>query len=253
MTAPDAIPVLLYHSVSDRPTSWGAVSRAQFEAHVKLIAASGRHALTMSALACALRGECQVLGSPVAITFDDGYGDTYAAVQSLRRRGLPSTVYVTTGRVGCDDRLGLRQLQALASLPRVELGAHGVRHRRLDELSELDLHVEVMDSRRWLQRMTNRPVYSFAYPHGAYDQRVRAAVIRAGYGSAAAVKNAFSHREDDPFAIARFTVTATTTEQHLAQVLEGNGIPLAWSRERMRTRAHRVARRCRRRLSTVRG
>jgi hypothetical protein len=109
--------------------------------------------------------------------------------------------------------------------------------------------MEVMGSMRWLERGTNRPVYSFAYPHGAYDHQVRAAVICAGYRSAAAVKNAFSHRGDDPFAIARFTVTANTTDQQLAEVLQGKGIPLAWRRERVRTRAHRIARRYRRRLN----
>ena len=121
------------------------------------------------------------------------------------------------------------------------------------ELTEVELYMELMGSMRWLERVTNRPVYSFAYPHGAYDHHVRAAVICTGYRSAAAVKNALSHHGDDPYAIARFTVNANTTDQQLAEVLDGKGIPLAWRRERMRTRAHRILRRCKRRLNNAQG
>jgi hypothetical protein len=92
-------------------------------------------------------------------------------------------------------------------------------------------------------------VHSFAYPHGVYDRRVRQAVITGGYRSAVAVKNAVSHPADDPFAIARWTVTAGTPASRIAQVLEGESVPVAWSHERVRTRAYRMVRRGRRRLA----
>jgi peptidoglycan/xylan/chitin deacetylase (PgdA/CDA1 family) len=249
------IPVLLYHSVSDGPApgdSWGAVSRARFESHLEVIAASGRHSLTISTVASMLRGERRLVERPVAVTFDDGYSDTYDAVEALRQRELRSTVYVTTGEVGREDRLSSEQLASLADLPGVELGAHAVRHRRLDELDELELEDEVRGSKRQLERLTSRPVDSFSYPHGAYDGRVRNAVIAAGYRSATSVKNAISHHDDDPFAIARFTVAAATSPERVAQVLEAKGVPMAWTGERVRTRAYRIARRSRKRLRAAR-
>jgi peptidoglycan/xylan/chitin deacetylase (PgdA/CDA1 family) len=250
------IPVLLYHSVGDGDAadgSWGAVSRAQFESHVAAIAASRRQSLTISTLASMLRGERSLPPRPMAVTFDDGYSDTYDAVELLRRRGLCSTVYVTTGEIGRADRLAPEQVGALANLEGVEVGAHAVRHRRLDELREVDLEDELKGSKRHLQQLTSRPVNSFSYPHGSYDRRVRAAVIWAGYDSATAVKNAVSHHDDDVFAIARFTVTAATSAQRVAEVLEGKGVPLAWRGERVRTRVYRIARRSRRRLRGARG
>ena len=95
----------------------GAVSRAQFRAHVELIAASGRVPVTISALASMLRGDRPLVDRAVAITFDDGYADTYEAVEPLRRRGLCATVYVTTGEIGGARRLSAEQLVALAQLP----------------------------------------------------------------------------------------------------------------------------------------
>jgi peptidoglycan/xylan/chitin deacetylase (PgdA/CDA1 family) len=249
MTGP--IPVLLYHSVHDHPERGDrrhTVSRACFAEHVDAIADSGRVGVGITELADALRGG-SLPERPVAITFDDGFADTYDAVEALLGRGLPSTVYVTTGALGRDDRLSRSELAALPSLPGVEVGAHAVRHRRLDELDDRELAEEVGTSKAELEALAQQAVASFAYPHGAYDRRVRQAVIAAGYRSAAAVKNAASHPGDDPFAIARWTVTAGTRAARIAEVLEGKGVPRAWGEERLRTRGYRAARRQRRRLA----
>ncbi len=90
----------------------------------------------------------------------------------------------------------------------VEVGAHTIGHPRLDELAGAALHREIAGSKAALEDVLGHPVAGFAYPHGAHDQRSRAAVIAAGYTHAAAVKDALSHPGDDPFAIARWTVTA---------------------------------------------
>jgi peptidoglycan/xylan/chitin deacetylase (PgdA/CDA1 family) len=249
------IPVLLYHSVSDRPASngsWGAVSCAEFASHIDAISASGREAIGITTLAAMLRAE-RLPERPVAITFDDGYADTYQAVELLRSRGIGSTVYVTTGQIGAPGWLSQQQVADLARLPGVEVGAHGVSHQRLDELQHRELVRELRVSKAQLEQLIGERVDSFAYPHGAYDRRVRAAVVAEGYRSAAAVKNAVCHSGDDPFAIARFTVTAVTSAERIVEVLEGNGGPLAWTRERLRTRAYRTARRHRRRLLRTRG
>jgi peptidoglycan/xylan/chitin deacetylase (PgdA/CDA1 family) len=245
------IPVLLYHSVADDPRSDRryAVSRAAFEAHADAIKHSGRVPLQITDLAARLRGERPLPERPVAITFDDGFADTYDAIEALLRRHLSSTVYVTTGEIGASDRLSSARVVELSNLALVEVGAHAVRHRRLDELNARELFHEVSASKDRLEHLTQVTVRSFAYPHGAYDGRVRQAVIAAGYRSAAAVKNAVSHVDDDPFAIARWTVTWGTPASRIARVLEGEGVPPAWAHERLRTRAYRVARRWRRRLA----
>jgi hypothetical protein len=64
-----------------------------------------------------------------------------------------------------------------------------------------------------------------------------------GYASAAAVKNALSHARDDPYALARVTITQDTTEGQLGELLAGRGAPIGWSRERLRTKAFRAYRR----------
>lgn len=246
------IPVLLYHSVCDQPASDRrfAVSRVTFEAHADAIQSSGRVALRISDLASGLRGERPLPAHAVAVTFDDGFANTREAIQALLCRGIASTVYVTTTEIGATNRLTGFQVAELAQMASVEVGAHAVRHRYLDELDDHDLAKEVTLSKLELERVTEQDVDSFAYPHGAYDARVRRAVLNAGYRSAVAVKNAVSHAADDPFAIARWTVTWGTPASRVEQVLEGENVPLAWSRERLRTRAYRAVRRRRGVLKT---
>lgn len=250
-------PVLLYHRVADDPSDPFAVPRARFAEQVRMICESRRTSLTVGELADGLRGRRPLAARGLAITFDDGYGDTPEAVALLREHGLRATVYVTAGQLEQPLMLSVSQLRELAAIgDDLQLGAHSVSHPYLDALRPDAVRAEVQQSRRILEAHIDRSIDSFAYPHGAYDARVREAVLEAGYGSAAAVKNAISHHRDDPWAIARYTVTARTSARTMDALLHGCGAPLAWSHERLRTRAARGARRLRQRTiagSGIRG
>jgi peptidoglycan/xylan/chitin deacetylase (PgdA/CDA1 family) len=250
------VPVLLYHGVRDDPVKglerW-TVSRAEFSRHVDAIVASGRTPLTMSTLAAGFRGAAPLPDEAVAVTFDDGWSDTRAAVELLAGRGIPSTTYVQTGCLGERNRLDAADVRALDDLgPLAEVGAHTVDHQRLDELGGLALEREVAGSKAHLEDVVGHGVAGFAYPHGAHDGRSRAAVVAAGFTHAAAVKDALSHPGDDVFAIARWTVHAGDRAEKVAGVLAGHEASVVRGGERPRTIAYRAARRLRRRLEEAR-
>jgi peptidoglycan/xylan/chitin deacetylase (PgdA/CDA1 family) len=243
-----SIPVLLYHSVSDiEPADRFSVSPPAFEEHLAAIVECGRVPMTITELADGLRGELPLPERCFALTFDDGYSDTIHAMLAAASRALKSTLYVTAGAVDSARGVSRADLIALAAMQdRVELGAHTISHPRLDELPDSAVRDELVGSREMLEAIVERCVLSFAYPHGAYDGRVRQAVINAGYRSAVGVKNALSHDRDDPWAIARVTVLREHRAEDVAAMLDGAGWPVAWSRERIRTRAYRTVRRVRR-------
>jgi peptidoglycan/xylan/chitin deacetylase (PgdA/CDA1 family) len=243
------IPVFVYHSVRELPTAgmerWTVTPR-QFASHLDAIVSSGRESLTVDELAEGLRGAAPLPVSAIGLTFDDGFADNTDALQAVLDRGLKATLYVTTGYLGRPHMLSAGGLREIAGLDGIDIGAHSVTHPRLDELTAGEAAEEIRASRAGLEDVIGRQVTTFAYPHGNYHRGVRDAVVAAGYDSAAAVKNAFSHPADDPFAIARWIVEDTTPPARLEEALAGGGLPMAWARERVRTRGFRAVRRARR-------
>jgi peptidoglycan/xylan/chitin deacetylase (PgdA/CDA1 family) len=249
---PAFIPILLYHSISEQsPPGHSAftVTPSLFREHVRVIAGSGVTAMTVGGLASCLRGKRALPARPALVTFDDGFADTGPAIELLLGAGLAASVFVTVGWIGAERMLTPHELRELAALgDRVEVGAHSIAHPHLDEIEIGRASMEISGSKSALEDMLALPIGSFAYPHGAYDRHVRMAAIDAGFSAAVAVKNALSHSEDDLYALARWTVGATTSAHQIAQLLAGRGAPLAWRGERARTRAHRLVRRVRRRI-----
>lgn len=82
------------------------VSTRTLEAHLDWF---GRHYqfVSLDELAAILEGRLRTQRPPIALTFDDGYADFYhLAYPLLRRKGIPSAVFVVT------DLLGTTRLQA---------------------------------------------------------------------------------------------------------------------------------------------
>ncbi len=255
-----AVPVLLYHGVSPTTSDrFGpyVIAPATFEAHLDLIAATAPATLTVSQFVSAMTLRRPIEPGTVVVTFDDGFADFGRhALGPLRDRSIAATLYVPTAHIGGtaewlasegeQDRalLNADELRLLDGA--IEIGAHSHTHAQLDLLPPTRLEEEVRTSKRILEAELGHEVHSFAYPHGFHDSRVRRAVIEAGFRSACAVKNACSSTEDDPFAIARVTVTSDVDLAQLARWLECRDIRRASRRERLVTRAHRLARRARR-------
>jgi O-antigen biosynthesis protein len=236
-----------------------------FADHMAYLAESGYRTLTVSEYAAMLSEPMtEAPKQTVVITFDDGFADfTEHALPTLTEHGLTSTMYVVTGCVGSTstwlesvgqgDRpmLGWSDVESLAEAG-VEVGAHTHSHPQLDIVNRSTAWEEIRRSRGVLEDRLGREVPSFAYPFGFHGPRVRALVERAGFSSAAAVKDALSGPGDDPFAIARVIVPGDTGVGTLGDLLAGRGRPFAWQGERTSTKAFRVARRSAARARSLR-
>jgi peptidoglycan/xylan/chitin deacetylase (PgdA/CDA1 family) len=249
----------MYHAISNQARArfarW-AVSPELFDAHLSYLKDAGYHSHTVSELVSLLRhGNFNPLFKHVVITLDDGFADCYHnALPVLQKHAMKATVYIPTQYVGgCSQWLepleeGDRplmhwdQIRELCSAG-IEIGAHSHSHPQLDILPAAEAEQEIWQSRQILEDQLNRPILSFAYPQGYYNQYVKAMVGQAGFTSACAVKHALSSPEDDLFALARLIVSAETSLDDLKVMVEGKNMPVAPYPERVQTKAWRSMRR----------
>lgn len=199
------LPILCYHAVdadTGAPLAPWALSPERFDEHLDALAAAGYRGVGLSEVVTAVHDEGRpVPPDVVVLTVDDGYADVAEAIwPRLLDRGWPLTLYVTTGVVGGHflDRptLDRRQVAELAAAG-VTIGAHGHRHVALDVVDPATAAEEVRTSRALLEDWTQRPVTTFAYPHGHHDRATRDLVAGAGFHSVCAVKQALSSAADD--------------------------------------------------------
>jgi peptidoglycan/xylan/chitin deacetylase (PgdA/CDA1 family) len=63
----------------------------------------------------------------------------------------------------------------------MEIGSHGMRHRRWRGLDDAALHEEHFEAKRIIEQIVERPVTEAACPFGSYDRRVVRSLRRAGF------------------------------------------------------------------------
>jgi peptidoglycan/xylan/chitin deacetylase (PgdA/CDA1 family) len=258
MTNQEPVPILLYHTISEAPSpklSGFAVHPRQFREQMTLVRDSGRRPITAGALVDSL-GTPEPDTNVVVVTFDDGYRDFLeVALPIMADLGIDSSLYVTSGWLAdadpaTRDRGPSDPMLAATDLPQlrssgVEIGAHSRTHPQMDTLDPDQARTELAGSKDALEDALSEEVRSFAYPHGFQSPGLRRQAKEVGYSFALGVRNALSCTRDDPYNIARLTVTAQTTNADVAGWLNGVGAPLVSSRELMRTRGFRAARRLR--------
>lgn len=220
---------LMYHAVEsgyDVPRWRWAVSLAQFEKHLDLIAATGWQTRCIRDLNNCAQG---VPRKTVFITFDDGYADNYPAFQALLARHMKATWFIVADTIdeesGWANNDGERrpmlsqpQLREMATAG-MEIGSHTWSHVRLTGLTDNALSDELVGSKRQLENILGEEVTSLAYPYGEYNAKVIEAALATGYTAACSCRSGAIQRGENLMEIRRLTVFNTDTRDRLARKL----------------------------------
>lgn len=217
------IPVLMYHRVVERPPSQSRfnlyVTKADFTRQLLFLKRRGFQTLTFSDLL-----SVRLPAKPVILTFDDGYRDNYDVLfPLLKQYGAKAVIFVLGNRnveknIWDMDRgepeaplLNSQQILEMAQSEQVEFGAHSMEHRNLDALSEEERTKEIRGCKKALEAELGRPVISFAYPYGNFNETVKKSVADAGFTFGLAVDKGPARFGADLFAIHRIQIFPHTT------------------------------------------
>ncbi len=177
-----------------------------------------------------------------AVTFDDGFlGVAQHAVPELNARNIPATIFVTSDLLGQDagwpgypDRF--MSLGELLALPEglITLGSHTRQHPFLPDLTDAEARDEIGVSRTKLSAMLGREVELFAFPYGAFDERLIEICRQCGYQRIFTTLPYPARLGPSEFVSGRVTVEPTDWPLEFSLKLRGayRWLPMAFSAKR---------------------
>ncbi|MDD2806968.1 MAG: polysaccharide deacetylase family protein [Patescibacteria group bacterium] len=212
-------PILVFHHIRDYQPSDTKNDRtfiippADFEKQLKYLSDNDYSFITISQLADYLAGGNDLPPKPIAITFDDGDVNQYTnAFLILKKYNIIATFYIFVNPIGVSKNyLTWEEVKAMSDAG-MEIGSHGWYHLFLDKLSDgqelAEIDQEIVKSQAIIEQQLGRPVVSFGYPFGTYNDDVVARIKAAGYNSARGIVNGKTHRSDSLFNLKAYFITA---------------------------------------------
>ena len=150
--------ILMYHAIGTPVDgdSYGIFSLDpdKFDQHMRLLAKlrdAGKIRVSQLGNQCDYKSDLDVV-----ITFDDGYRDNYLVAHPiLEKYSLPYTIFVTSGFVNdsASKFLTSSDLRILSRSQIAQIGAHGKSHSRLTTLSDNELEVELVESKKFYSQI----------------------------------------------------------------------------------------------------
>jgi peptidoglycan/xylan/chitin deacetylase (PgdA/CDA1 family) len=185
----NSIPVLLYHHIGIQRTGsypYLTLSSHQFRKQIRWLLDHRYTFISASEYLSSLQRNAAIESKSVLVTFDDAYADLDEnALPILKEHEIPATIFVVTSQIGgtnvWDKSRGWAHSFPLLSKERIqywashgmEFGAHSHTHADLRTISQPALEEEVLRSKNEVELILERPIISFAYPFGAYNESVR--------------------------------------------------------------------------------
>lgn len=214
------VPILMYHSVhyGAPPQYRLAVSTESFERQMRFLKNHRYRVLPLEEVGRLIREKKRIPARTVAITFDDGYRDTYMfAYPILKKYGLPAAVFLITQEVdrrnksGRRDRLNWQEVREMQDSGLITFGSHCLGPEPLINFrSQDEVRRQIFDSKKVLEERLRVPVNAFSYPEGRFNPAIRSMVIEAGYRLAVATSPGRRFPNDDAFALKRLRISATS-------------------------------------------
>jgi len=205
------VPIIMYHSISQNalPGNMLAVSVQTFERQMRFLKEHQYNILPLESIVNLIKDQKKIPAKTLAITFDDGYKDTYRyAFPILKKYNLAATIFVIVNEIGRADRLSWDELKVMRDSGIFTVGSHAMGPEPLVNIKhEEELKKQIFDSKKILEEKLGQKIYVFSYPEGRFNNRIRQLVTDAGYISAVATNPGKKFANDDIFALKRLRIS----------------------------------------------
>ena len=230
--AENSLSILTYHAIDQRQS---IISLTPEKFHWQMEALA-RHKLKGISLAGAFEHFSQAGRFPersVVLTFDDGYRSVFEqALPVMSTLGFSGTAFIPTDFIGMSaeqaqrrqpdldrDMMNWRHLETLQQSG-FEIGAHSMSHADLTRTPMAVTQRELVAAGQCLEQRIGRPVRSFAYPFGRYNQQVRS-VAAQHYKYACTTELGHNRPACDRLLLKRLDVYFLRHEQLFIRACEG--------------------------------
>ncbi len=227
------IPVLVYHyfakdqKEAQECNSSTVVDIKEFERQMEYLYKNNFKTLTMEELYEFLKGEYNPPKKSVVITMDDGYKNNITlAYPILKKYRFRSCIFVIGKFLISKNYSNEFEYLSFEDTFKYndvfEFGSHTYdMHRLLNgipllpQANMLDIIFDFVNN----QRLINSPY--FAYPFGAYDERIIEVLKFFNYKLAFTTKKGYVTSSTDPYEIPRFTISQKTTFDQFIKIVNG--------------------------------
>ena len=200
------VPILNYHKVDNFYHAL-SIPPEEFEEQMAYLSENGFTTITPDQLMAYLNHDRALPEKPILITFDDGYLDNFTnAYPIMKKYGFTATIFLVTNKVGHEENfMSWDQVRTMQKDGFV-FGSHTVSHAALTKVSREQGIMELIDSRKELERQLGVKSRYFAYPTGVYNLQVEEMVKQAGYKAAFTIRYGQAGTESNPYALERIPI-----------------------------------------------
>lgn len=216
----DSARVLMYHSVDehfgDKFDKW-RLKPADFEKQIKWLFKKGYKFFQLSEM-CDLLEDKSLPKKSVCITFDDGYENNFTnAYEILKKYNAKATIFLIPNQKQnhweskntshLSKMLNTDQIFKMKDI--IEFGAHTSSHVNLINIPLDEAKKEIENSKKDVEKITQKPCISFAYPYGKFNDEIVKLVHKAGFKNAVIVRRGVLNKGDDRLKIKRIGILGT--------------------------------------------
>lgn len=192
-----SIPVLLYHHFmeDDVPEERYSttITGAQFENQIKTLTENGYNSISLEELKAYIEDGIALPKNPYIISMDDGYDSNYNIMYPILKKYNAKAVIFVIGNMIREEPgkhwnknslvwMTWDMLKEMEDSGLVEIQNHGYIHKPADKLMDEEFRESVINGEELLnEKLGERKVKTFAYPHGKATTYTKQILKENGY------------------------------------------------------------------------